>query len=362
MLYALYNGEIISAEEIAEKESDETPVRRASGRKELRCIDPECECKTVFYRHGKVKRPHFSHAREGRCDYGDFDRTDNSELKEARIALYQHFKNLGYYVECEQKLPDSRLYSHLLLHIGGKNIVIQIAQSSTSANMIYYMTQACEKCGYELRWIVLGIYSEIQWERDNYHAMRYQYNHSTNRDLLVLDMSAEKISQHKIDENEYVYKSHDLGADDYFFMDKGIASLQIANNELTLDGFTEAYNEWVVQKQKDFEKMKQEIDALESRRKADSLLKPTTKHPAPLQPAAYHKGKPQAPRIIVTLEMVSQYQAGMIVKHKTRGNGVIISISQDPVSKQHNILIKFEYRERQFRLEELLENDMISSI
>lgn len=53
MLYALYNGEIISAEEIAEKESDETPVRRASGRKELRCIDPECECKTVFYRHGK---------------------------------------------------------------------------------------------------------------------------------------------------------------------------------------------------------------------------------------------------------------------------------------------------------------------
>ena len=108
MLYALYNGKIISAEEIAEKESDETPVRRASGRKELRCIDPECECKTVFYRHGKVKRPHFSHAREGRCDYGDFDRTDNSELKEARIALYQHFKNLGYSVECEQKLPDSR--------------------------------------------------------------------------------------------------------------------------------------------------------------------------------------------------------------------------------------------------------------
>lgn len=100
-------------------------------------------------------------------------------------------------------------------------------------------------------------------------------------------------------------------------------------------------------------KMKQE-----SRITAENYFKA----PAPLQPATYHKDKPQAPRIIVTPEMVSQYQAGMIVKHKTRGNGVIISISQDPVSKQHNILIKFEYRERQFRLEELLENDMLSSI
>lgn len=65
MLYALYNGEIISAEKIAEKESDETPVRRASGHKELRCIDPECECKTVFYRHGKVKAPSFQSCQRG---------------------------------------------------------------------------------------------------------------------------------------------------------------------------------------------------------------------------------------------------------------------------------------------------------
>lgn len=359
MLYALYNGEIISAEEIAEKESDETPVRRASGRKELRCIDPECECKTVFYRHGKVKRPHFSHARDGRCDYGDFDRTDNSELKEARIALYQHFKNLGYSVECEQKLPDSRLYSHLLLHIGGKNIVIQIAQSSTSANRIYYMTQACEKCGYELRWIVLGIYSEIQWERDNYHAMRYQYNHSANRDLLVLDMTAEKISQHKIDENEYVYKSHDLGAEKYFFMYKGISSLRIADNELTLDGFTEAYNEWLIQKQKDFEKMKQEIDAPESRRKADSLLKPTSKRPAPLPPATYHKDKPLSPRIIITPEMVSQYQAGTKIKHTIRGEGVIISITKEPNSELHTIEVQYKHMTRTHPLEEFLKRGMI---
>lgn len=48
MLYALYNGKIISAEEIAEKESDETPVRRARAVKNSAVSTPNANAKPCF--------------------------------------------------------------------------------------------------------------------------------------------------------------------------------------------------------------------------------------------------------------------------------------------------------------------------
>lgn len=365
MLYALWGDKVINAEEIAETEASETPVRLASGNKVLRCVDPDCEFPLVFYKHGQKKRAHFCHAKEGRCDYGDFDRTDTSELREARNALYQHFKSLGYDVEREKKLPDSKRYAHLLLHIGDNNIVVQIAQESTSAKYIQSMTQECEKCGFELRWIVLGYYSEVQPEKENYHAMRYQYNHSANRDLLVLDMDAGKISQHKIDENNYSYKSYNLGGrfSEYFRFTKAISCLRIADCELTLDGFSEAYNSWLDEKHTAFEKMKQQVDEQERKRASEAAEKAARANQPVLRTLPISKPaapKPPKPQITITPEMISQYQVGTKIRHRIRGDGEILSITTVPETHEHIIVIRYKERERSCNLEDLLKSKAIT--
>ncbi len=162
MLYALYNGEIISAEEIAEKESDETPVRRASGRRELRCIDPECECKTVFYRHGKVKRPHFSHAREG-MNTSSFRRFSSEEALEWGR---KHYSDWLINMQNKDNKPATPLEEFFRYYTQGPNVRINsIARSGN------YLTNT---------------------------------NHSFSRQMFI-DSIAE-IKNHKLSENIVVYR------------------------------------------------------------------------------------------------------------------------------------------------------------
>lgn len=369
MQNALWNGMLINAEEIAQKESAETPVRLAGGSKELRCIDPNCENPIVIYKHGPKKIPHFCHRKESRCDYAEFDKSDNSEVRVARIELLKHFKSLGYEVECEKKLPNSRKYCHLLVQINGRNIVIQIARSSTSANEIRSLSQECEQCGYELRWIVLGDYYVCQKEKDNYHAMRFQFNHSTNRDLLVLDIDVKKISQTKIDESEYIYKGYNLrqrlGYDIHNLrVEKPISSLRIVDGELTLNGFRNAYDSWMNKKRTEFEKMKQDIDEQESRRMKTQVNQPLFFNTS----IVYSKSKISSCESsdfldAVTPEMISQFKVGTKVWHKTYGNGEIRSITLDPQTQKHNVIIDFEKGSQRTKvLEKLLNTKSIKII
>lgn len=365
MLYALWNGEIINAEEISENWETEKQVKQNNGKDNLRCVDPSCQYPSLLYCHGKIRRAYFSHAKKGDCDYGDFDKSDNSELKEARTVLFEHFKSLGYDVERERKLPGSRMYSHLLLNIDGKNIVVQIAQSTTSAKYINSLEQECQKCGYELRWVVLGSYDESQREKENYYAMRYQYNESNNKDLLILDIEYGRISQHKIDESDYHYKSNNLGGDKYFRMDRPIGSLRVEDGELTLDGFNESYNTWLAQKKENFEKKKRQLDELDkkwvevhSQKRASSAksLLANGNLPSPKSSSAAKS------KISVTPEMINQFKVGARVKHKNLDEGEVISISEDPVTHLHNVEIQYKYKRRKHTLEELLENQMIKCI
>ncbi|MCM1166824.1 MAG: hypothetical protein NC299_13160 [Lachnospiraceae bacterium] len=189
MLYALWNGELLNAEDVAKIYDVENTIRLASSNKELRCKDPNCTNPIVRYKNGQKRSAHFSHINKGNCDYADFDANDVSVVREARNLLFDHFAKLGYDVHREQKLPNSRRYCHLLFHIDGRNVVLQIAQSTTLAKDTEAMTIECENCGYELLWIVLDSSDVHQYEKHNYHAMRHSFNRSAGNDLLVLDIS-----------------------------------------------------------------------------------------------------------------------------------------------------------------------------
>lgn len=266
MIYALWNGELLNADDIAQTEGIETKIRIASRHKELRCKDPNCTYPVVCYKHGAKRGAHFSHINKGNCDYADFDKNDISIVREARSLLFQHFRNLEYDVKREQKLPNSRQYCHLVFHIGGRDIVLQIAQSTTSATDIETMTKECEKNGYELLWIVLGNSDDFQYEKENYHAMRYAFNHSAKNDLLILDIDKGKISQTRWDnKTNYSYKGRVMsqhgGQDVHLFREvKNVNKLRIINGNLTLDGFDKRFDDWTQAKDVAFNEMKQRID------------------------------------------------------------------------------------------------------
>lgn len=365
MLYAMWNNKVIDAELIAETEVTETPVRKASG-KELRCIDPHCEHPVIGYKHGPHRKPHFFHLVNGNCDYSDFDKTDNSFVRDARKVLYHHFYSLGYDVEREQKLLNSRKYSHLLFHIGERNIVLQIAQPSTTAKYIDEFTAECERCGFELKWIVLGNCYDYQSEKHNYHAARYLFNHSTYKDLLVLDMETEKVSQTKHDGTSYTYKGFCLKDHlnyniDYFNLIKPIGNLILFDGEPTLSGFHEAYEDWQVKKQEEFEKMKYMIDEREKKREItssvqkimhDNFVNNTISRFELATPISINHDKPNLK------SSINQYVLGTRIVHNTYGIGYITKISLLSECK-HIIRVRYYNTYISHELEILIEQNLI---
>lgn len=327
MIYALWNGELLNADDISQTEETETKIRIASTHKELRCKDPNCTAPVVCYKHGAKRGAHFSHINKGNCDYADFDKNDTSAVREARGLLFQHFKGLGYDIQREQKLPNSKRYCHLNFRIGGSNIVLQIAQSTTSATDIKTMTEGCEKSGYELVWIVLGNSDDIQYEKDNYHAMRYTFNHSAQNDLLILDIDKGKISQTRWDDNKnYSYKGRLMyqygGQDVHLFREvKDIDRLRVINGNLTLDGFDKRYDEWTKAKNNAFDEMRQRIDLeLQRRYEPPKTILPKKAPPKPPVKAKQQEFPPLFDSVL------RQFEVGTLVHHRMFGDGEIVAI------------------------------------
>ena len=66
---ALWKEQPISASEIAENYTLEKEIRKASGNKELRCPDQECQYPVLCYCHSKIKDAYFSHLNNKGCEY-----------------------------------------------------------------------------------------------------------------------------------------------------------------------------------------------------------------------------------------------------------------------------------------------------
>lgn len=61
MIYALWNGELLNADDNAQTEEIETKIRIASTYKELRCKDPNCTTPVVCYKRCAKRETHSSH-------------------------------------------------------------------------------------------------------------------------------------------------------------------------------------------------------------------------------------------------------------------------------------------------------------
>ncbi len=102
----LWKGQPLIATEIAKYYPFEKEVRKASGRKELRCPDPDCQHPNLRYCHGEKKDAYFAHLNNKHCDYADFDKENTQIMRSVRKIIYEHFKSMGYQVRLEVKVLD----------------------------------------------------------------------------------------------------------------------------------------------------------------------------------------------------------------------------------------------------------------
>lgn len=175
--------------------------------------------------------------------------------------------------------------------------------------------------------------------------MRFQFNHNENNTLIIINEEANEISITKEDTFEYIYKGRNLqNRVNYdvhnLYFSSNIEDLELYNNELTLKGFYDEYNNWMILKLKDYDKMIKDIDEYERKCKLNQI---------------------EVSKILS--QKAEKYKIGMKVNHNNRGNGIVVNIKNKPNSSNHLIDIEFENKStNQFELEVLLKNNSINII
>ena len=354
MINGLWQGKVLDADEVAKTEEFETKIRIAGANNELKCTDPECNS-AIQYKHGQLKRPHFAHKSKSACAYAEFEKQDNSTKKKVRSALYNHFVSLGYDVKREVRIPNGRKYCDLLLNIRNQNFVIRISSSSSKAKDVKEFTEECERNNCKLLWISIGDPYITHHEKHHYHAMRYQFNHTTNKNLLIINSDATIVAQIKEDDLQYEYKGCSLNSR-YFSEDihnfkiiRDVSELRIIDGELTIDGFVDEYDAWNERKQTAFEKMKADIDSYENRiSAARQITEAYNKSSQDQQFGAYHRNVwrnnsvPSADSESDTASTdISGYCVGAKVLHTEYGYGQIVELSNKSNSQNHLIKVRY---------------------
>lgn len=358
MFSCMWNGKRIDAFEVSKPESLERQIREAASNNELRCIDPNCGCPELGYKHGEKKRSHFYHYHNSNCGYTYFEKNDKPIIKAVRNTLFNHFKTHGYNVERECRLPVGGIFCHLLFNIDNKRIILQIADKTTQVNDREKLQKACEENNYDLRWIVIGDPHKHQDEYQNYHIHRYLLNNSKNNDLLIIDEKAALISQTKIfEDNRFSEQER------YYKLTAPLDRLSFEDREITIENFYEIFDRWFADKviekerqrreeawlQREREESIKKIIALEeAQRKARATIPQYT---SPIKDNFANENyspkveEPSYPQIDY-----SKYVVGARVNHGVYGIGTITEL----LRKAQKVRIKFENgHEDKFRIKDL---------
>lgn len=272
---ALWNGRLIIASEIAANYALEKKVRLASAHKELCCPDHDCQNPILRYCNGEKKNAFFAHLNNEHCDYANFDKENSQIMRTVRRSIFDHFKSKGTRVRTEVKLLDHH-YTHLVVDTdNGKRLAIEIGTHRTTANRINSLIEEYQSKDIQVKWIVISDTDTIVRESQTYFMKRFLLNESNNKDLIVVSWDGKKITQYKVDHDEYKYNGDDLVSDqfpDVYFEFEPIEKLTLENEELTLSGYKERYLKWLNKKRSAFDEKFSQIIA-EDKRRADETRK-----------------------------------------------------------------------------------------
>lgn len=243
MFNCKWKGKIINAYEISKSELTEKEIRIAAQNGELECICPDCESNKLIYKYGDQRSPHFAHKKDSNCAYNQFEADDKPLIRNIRNAFFKHFISKGYDVEQEVYFKKQKIFLHLLLHIKGEKIALQIAEESISPKKIAELSQACSGMGYKLQWLVIGDVNAIQDKYHNHHIQRFLLNESKNKELIIIDSEAKNVTQARIinSSNINLNINLDIDVNQEFHISAPLSQLTIENGELTIEHFQEKY-------------------------------------------------------------------------------------------------------------------------
>lgn len=256
---ALWYGELLQASEIAENYEREKEIRIASGRKELRCADPDCLQPVVRYCHGEILGAYFAHLDNETCDYAEFDKGNSQIMRKVRRIIYESFQKKGYHVQMEVKVLPHH-YTHLLFDMpDGARVAVELGTQRLSAGKIDALTEEYRKEGIAVRWIVIGNTETTVRENQTFFIKRYLLNESRNKDLLVVNWDCLEVAQYVVDTNRYIYNGRHFTSKDYPETYTEYSTLDALefdeNHELTFEGFHTRYREWLDQKKAAYRSM-----------------------------------------------------------------------------------------------------------
>ena len=253
---AIWNEKLYTAAEIAESYELEKNIRKASGRKELRCVDSDCRSPILRYCHGEKKCAFFAHLDNCTCDYAEFDKENTPIMRQVKRTICDNFKSRGFDVQIEVKLLP-RHYTHLLFAMtDGKKIAVELGTQRTTANQVDRLVEQYRNIGVDAKWIVISNFQTPVKENETFFIKRYLLNESNKKDILILNWSGTDITQYVVDPNEYFYSGKRIvldGYSDIYSETSSLSTLIFEDEELTIEGFYSRYQEWLNEKKKCFD-------------------------------------------------------------------------------------------------------------
>lgn len=264
---AIWNGELLHASEIAKDYYLEKEIRKASAMGELLCPDYDCQNPILKYCHGEIKGAYFAHRDLADCDYMRFEKSSGL-FHSIRLQLYEHFKKQGYSVHLEVKVLKHH-YSHLLFEwTDGSRTAIELGTKSTTLKEIDSINTEYAQENMDVIWLVVDQLNKSMQEDHTYFLKRYCLNESSNRSLIVLSYDGCNLIQYKMDEQSYLIDDREYSFQRYpklFSYEAQLKDMIFENDTLSTEGFTDAYNRFLAEKQFVYEQMriKKEQEQLE---------------------------------------------------------------------------------------------------
>lgn len=298
---AMWKGRVYTATEVSQSYELEKEIRKASGRGELKCTDPDCPNPILKYCHGEIKNPYFAHLNNCNCDYAEFDKGNTQFMRSVKRSLYEIFVAKGYDVQFEVKVLPHH-YTHLLFTMeDGKKIAIELGTQRTTANKIETLSSQYDDMGIEYRWIVISDSNTPTDEDKTFFIKRYQLNESRLKDILIINLEGTEVTQYIVDSNQYLFRWKPLHSENYpdYYLETGsLTDLAFEDDALTLSGFHERYNEWLKKKKKAFDKKVAQLE--------EQSIKPTNSYSS----------------------LQSEPKVGMKIKHQRYGILTILGVEK----------------------------------
>ena len=262
---ALYNGNLIDAFEVSKDYSWEKTVRRASRAGNLKCPDKDCDSSVLRYCHGDKKAAYFAHRDNSvNCEYLKYDKQMLPDLKEAQRVLYENLKDKGYLVDLDTKILRHH-YSPISINLDDEIFSIELVTKQTYVNKVENISRTYANSNLKYIIIIVGKDLMSQQEDDMNYIERYLLNESDNNDFIILDYEGSQVIQCRFDTSEYIYNNQEvyLKSNNTYQEIGDISSLVFEYGSISIEGFNERFNNYLISRKNDFNKEVERLKKIE---------------------------------------------------------------------------------------------------